>query len=54
MMLTGCSETVGGSATEAAVCDELRRDLPSWSTQDTEQSRMEGARFVATFEAVCG
>lgn len=42
-----------GSATTKAVCDELRADLPSWSSHDTPQSRAEGARFITTFGAVC-
>ena len=52
MLLASC-ESTGGSVTERAICDELRRDLPSWSTQDTAQSQREGARFILVFEAVC-
>jgi hypothetical protein len=52
MLLASC-ESTGGSVTERTICDELRRDLPSWSTQDTAQSQREGARFITVFEAVC-
>lgn len=51
-LLASCA-SVGGSVTEATICAELRADLPSWSSQDTPQSVAEGARFVATFEALC-
>lgn len=53
LLTSGCARPVA-SGTEAAVCDALRADLPTWSRQDTERSRIEGARFVATFDAVCG
>lgn len=44
----------GGSATEVAICRELRADLPSWSSRDTPETLASGARFVAVFEGVCG
>ena len=51
-LTSGCGST-GGSETEAAICDELRASLPSWSRRDTEQSKAEGAAFLDVFEAVC-
>lgn len=51
-LTSGCASTVG-SETERAICDELRRDLPTWSTQDTTESKRQGADFLDTFEAVC-
>jgi hypothetical protein len=51
--MSGCTVT-GGSETETAICDELRRDLPTYSRQDTQQSRDEGAQFLDVFNAVCG
>ena len=36
-----------------AVCDALRPALPSWSSQDTAQSKTEGARFLDVWQAVC-
>ena len=50
--ISGCA-TVDGSATEQAICAELRADLPSWSSADTAQSKAEGAQFLDTFDAVC-
>lgn len=41
------------SATETAICGELRVDLPSYSSHDTAQSKAEGATFFKTFDAVC-
>ena len=51
-LTSGCTAT-GGSETEAAICDELRASLPTWSRRDTEQSKAEGAAFLDVFEAVC-
>lgn len=53
MLLTGCVRP-GGSETEQTICRELRRDLPTWSQRDTPETLASGARFVVTFEAVCG
>ncbi|MGG7567914.1 hypothetical protein ACQ5SO_17305 [Rhodovulum sp. DZ06] len=44
----------GGSATEAAMCRELRAALPSWSEEDTARTLDDGASFMAVFEGVCG
>jgi hypothetical protein len=52
-LTSGCA-TTGGSATERAICGELRASLPSWSSADTVQSRTEAAEFLDVFEAVCG
>jgi uncharacterized protein YceK len=53
MLMSGCASVVG-SETTRATCDELRRALPTWSAQDTPQSRIEGAAFIDVFDAVCG
>lgn len=53
LLTTGCMK-VGGSETEATICRELRRDLPTYSRADTEQTKREGADFLDTFGAVCG
>jgi hypothetical protein len=42
------------SATSDTICRELRRDLPTSSTQDTERSKAENADFRDVFKAVCG
>jgi len=52
-MLTSACATTAGSVTEQAICRELRIVLPTWSRKDTEQSRIDGARFLDVFEAVC-
>ena len=53
LTLTSACASTGGSETEAAICDELRASLPTWSRRDTEQSKAEGAAFLDVFEAVC-
>ena len=53
LTLTSACTSTGGSETEAAICDELRASLPTWSRRDTEQSKAEGAAFLDVFEAVC-
>lgn len=53
VMLTSACATTAGSETERTICRELRVVLPTWSSSDTEQSRVEGARFLDVFEAVC-
>ena len=61
MMLTTACGHVGGyetdtpaaSVSERTICAELAQRLPSWSRDDTEQSRIEGARFIDTFHAIC-
>ena len=55
MLMQGCDNAAGyATSSESAICGELRADLPSWSSRDTEQSKAEGLRFLVTFEAVCG
>lgn len=51
-LLTGCA-AMGSSETERTICRELRRDLPSYSSQDTPETLEIGARFLDVFEAVC-
>jgi hypothetical protein len=50
--MTGCARP-DASATDAAVCRELRAALPTWSRADTDQSKREGADFLAVFNAAC-
>ena len=49
--LSGCG-LAAGSATDTA-CRELRRDLPTYSSRDTQETLDAGARFIGVFEAVC-
>lgn len=51
-LLSACAAT-GASETERAICRELRRDLPTYSTQDTPETLASAARFLDVFEAVC-
>lgn len=52
--MTGCATKGGlGTETEETICRELRRELPSFSSRDTEQTKEEGDRFLTVFEAVC-
>lgn len=51
-LMSACASSVP-SVTEQTVCHELRTDLPTYSSKDTEQSKQEGARFLATFHAIC-
>ena len=52
ILLSGCAN-VGGSETERTICRELRRDLPTYSTQDTPETLKAGADFLDVFEAIC-
>lgn len=52
LLTTGCVNA-GISATESAICRELRNSLPTYSTLDTEQTKQEGADFLDVFNAVC-
>lgn len=52
-LMTGCA-TTAGSETEQTICRELRASLPTWSSEDSFQSRKEAAEFLDVFEAVCG
>ena len=51
-VLAGCASPPPAPA--EAVCDTLRPALPTWSSQDTEQSKREGTRFLDVWSAVCG
>lgn len=61
MMLTTACGRGGGSETsvpaasvsERTICAELAQGLPSWSRDDTEQSRIEGARYIDRFHMIC-
>lgn len=53
LLLSGCAQ-VGTSETEATICRELRRDLPTYSTRDTPETLDAGAQFLDVFAAVCG
>ena len=50
-LLSGCHTTPPGTG---AACDALRPALPTWSAEDTEQSKREGATFLDVFNATCG
>lgn len=50
---TSACVSAGGSATEQAICGELRTVLPTYSSSDTEQTKEDGDRFFAVFDAVC-
>jgi len=50
MGLYACTTTPPGTG---AACDALRPVLPTYSTEDTEQSKREGATFLDVFEATC-
>ncbi len=52
ILTSGCAVSTG-SATSEAICDELARDLPTYSTRDTEETKRQGARFLAVFDAIC-
>jgi hypothetical protein len=45
---------MGGSVTEGTICRELRRDLPTYSKDDTPETLASGAQFLDVFGAVCG
>ena len=51
-LISGCGTSVG-FATSQAICNELRVDLPTYSSHDTPQSKAEGLKFGNTFNAVC-
>ncbi len=50
--LSGCA-AAPAPAPARAVCDALRPALPTWSRADSERSKIEGARFLDVWEAVC-
>lgn len=51
--LSACSKPLAGSETTKAMCRELRADLPTYSTRDTSETLLSGARFTRTFNAIC-
>lgn len=53
-LLSGCGSTTQYAETERSICRELARDLPTYSTKDTELTLEQGARFIEVFYAVCG
>lgn len=55
ILLPACAKPVSfGTETAGAICAELRSDLPTYSRRDTPETLEAGARYVATFAAVCG
>lgn len=55
ILLSGClglgtSET---TETERTMCRELRRDLPTYSPNDTIETLESGANFIDVFNAIC-
>jgi len=52
-LLAGCTPTPP-PAPSGAVCGALRPALPTWSPQDTAQSKEDAARFLEVWKAVCG
>ncbi len=54
-VMSGCVGSAGSATTETerTICRELRRDLPTYSTRDTEATKEDGARFLEIFGAVC-
>ena len=52
MLTTSCT-TSAGSETEATICRELSRELPTYSRRDTAETKAQGVRFLTTYSAVC-
>ena len=53
-LTTACAKKGGlGTETEDTICRELRRELPSYSSKDTTQTKEDGDRFLTVFNAVC-
>lgn len=53
LLTSGCASLTDASETERTICRELRNALPTWSVEDTEQSKREAADFLSVFSAVC-
>lgn len=55
LLMSGCVTTMpsGTTETERTICRELRRDLPTYSTDDTDATKEAGVRFLTTFRAIC-
>ena len=52
LSISAC-ETSTGSATEHTICRELGRELPTYSPQDTDDTKSQGVRFLTVYRAVC-
>ena len=54
-LMSGCVGSTGSATTETerTICRELRRDLPTYSTRDTEATKEAGARFLELFREIC-
>lgn len=55
LLMSGCvgSTGYGTTETERTICRELRRDLPTYSTRDTDATKEAGARFLELFREIC-
>ena len=54
LLTSGCDQkAVFATETEATICRELRVDLPTYSSRDTEESKTIGDRYLTRFNAVC-
>lgn len=51
-LTSGCV-VAATSETERTICRELRRDLPTYSRADTQETKEAGIRFLEVFDAVC-
>ena len=53
-LTSGCVtiQAAGTSETERALCRELRRDLPTFSSEDTRDTQKAVAKFSDVFESV--
>lgn len=54
MLMSSCANAENSGIETKTACKELGVDLPSASKQDTQQTKEEIARYLKTFEAVCG
>jgi len=53
-LMSGCGlQGIYATETERTLCRELRSALPTWSVNDTQQSRDEGSLFIAVFNGLC-
>lgn len=53
-LVTNSCAISGISETERTICRELRADLPTASTADTERTKQELAGFLDVYYAICG
>lgn len=54
MLLTACASPGGFGESNRALCDELRKDLPTYSASDTPETLEAGADFIDLFNGLCG